>query len=75
MAIPMALSMRMAPCGALSVSAAEAAYTTKSLTSFIYPVIVAWTWGGGWLASIFDVGYMDFAGSGGPQGTIETHHS
>ena len=30
------------------------------MTSFIYPVIVAWTWGGGWLASIFDVGYMDF---------------
>ena len=29
MAIPMALSMRMAPCGALSVSAAEAAYTKK----------------------------------------------
>ncbi|CAE7628187.1 AMT1-3 [Symbiodinium necroappetens] len=34
------------------------------MTSFIYPVVVAWTWGGGWLASIFDVGYMDFAGSG-----------
>ena len=27
-------------------------------------IIVAWTWGGGWLADIFDVGYMDFAGSG-----------
>lgn len=34
------------------------------MTSFIYPVIVAWTWGGGWLSKIFDVGYMDFAGSG-----------
>ena len=33
------------------------------MTSFIYPVIVAWTWGGGWLSKIFDVGYMDFAGS------------
>mmetsp|Transcript_11349 Transcript_11349/g.19171 ORF Transcript_11349/g.19171 Transcript_11349/m.19171 type:complete len:534 (-) Transcript_11349:357-1958(-) len=34
------------------------------MTSFIYPVIVAWTWGGGWLSKIFEVGYMDFAGSG-----------
>ena len=32
------------------------------MTSFIYPVIVAWTWGGGWLSKLFDVGYMDFAG-------------
>eukprot|EP00438_Fugacium_kawagutii_P034068 Skav205989 [mRNA] locus=scaffold2084:42327:45402:+ [translate_table: standard] len=34
------------------------------MTSFIYPVVVAWTWGGGWLANLFGVGYMDFAGSG-----------
>eukprot|EP00435_Cladocopium_sp_Y103_P032744 s2809_g8.t1 len=34
------------------------------MASFIYPVVVAWTWGGGWLATILDVGYMDFAGSG-----------
>ena len=34
------------------------------MTSFIYPVVVAWSWGGGWLASLFGVGYMDFAGSG-----------
>lgn len=34
------------------------------MTAFIYPVVVAWTWGYGWLASINDVGYMDFAGSG-----------
>ncbi|CAJ1446103.1 unnamed protein product [Effrenium voratum] len=34
------------------------------MTSFIYPVVVAWTWGGGWIASVLDVGYMDFAGSG-----------
>ena len=32
------------------------------MTSFIYPVVVAWTWGGGWLATVFDVSYMDFAG-------------
>lgn len=31
------------------------------ITSFIYPIIVAWTWGGGWLSKI---GYQDFAGSG-----------
>jgi len=34
------------------------------MTSFIYPVVVAWTWNYGWLDTIFDVGYMDFAGSG-----------
>merc|ERR1712048_1554686 len=34
------------------------------MTSFVYPVVVAWTWGYGWLAAINDVGYMDFAGSG-----------
>ena len=31
------------------------------LTGFIYPVVVAWTWGGGWLAK---KGFTDFAGSG-----------
>ena len=30
------------------------------LTSFLYPIIGAWTWGGGWLA---DMGFKDFAGS------------
>lgn len=34
------------------------------MTSFIYPPVVAWTWGYGWLSTLFDVGYMDFAGSG-----------
>jgi len=34
------------------------------MTAFMYPVVVAWTWGYGFLASINDVGYMDFAGSG-----------
>ena len=29
------------------------------MTSFIYPMVVASTWGGGWLASLFGVGYMD----------------
>lgn len=30
------------------------------LTGFIYPIIGAWTWGGGWLS---EMGFSDFAGS------------
>ena len=30
------------------------------LTALIYPIIGAWTWGGGWLS---DLGFQDFAGS------------
>ena len=30
------------------------------LTAFIYPIVGAWTWGGGWLA---ELGFQDFAGS------------
>ena len=33
---------------------------TAILTAFIYPVVGAWTWGGGWLA---ERGFTDFAGS------------
>ena len=33
------------------------------LTAFIYPVVGAWTWGGGWLAQIGPDGFTDFAGS------------
>ena len=33
---------------------------TVVLTAFIYPVVGAWTWGGGWLAQ---QGFQDFAGS------------
>jgi len=33
---------------------------TVILTAFIYPVVGAWTWGGGWLGSM---GFQDFAGS------------
>ena len=33
---------------------------TVVLTAVIYPVIGAWTWGGGWLS---DMGFQDFAGS------------
>lgn len=31
------------------------------MIGLIYPIIVAWTWGGGWL---HELGYVDFAGSG-----------
>jgi len=39
---------------------------TLCMTSFVYPVVVAWTWGGGWLSDggMNEVGYFDFAGSG-----------
>ena len=30
------------------------------LTAFIYPIVGAWTWGGGWLT---ELGFQDFAGS------------
>ena len=33
---------------------------TLILTAIIYPVVGAWTWGGGWLA---EMGFVDFAGS------------
>ena len=33
---------------------------TAVLTTVIYPVVGAWTWGGGWLA---EMGFQDFAGS------------
>ena len=33
---------------------------TLILTAFIYPMVGAWTWGGGWLS---EMGFVDFAGS------------
>ena len=33
---------------------------TLILTAFIYPIVGAWTWGGGWL---YEMGFQDFAGS------------
>ena len=49
--------------GAIAERTQFVAYLIYSsiMTTFIYPVIVHWTWGGGWL---FDKGYIDFAGSG-----------
>lgn len=34
------------------------------MTSFIYPCVVAWTWGGGYLSTMNSWGFYDFAGSG-----------
>ena len=31
------------------------------ITALIYPIVVSWKWGGGWLD---ELGYVDFAGSG-----------
>ncbi len=34
------------------------------ITAIIYPIVVRWTWGGGWIDQAFaDPGYVDFAGS------------
>ena len=33
---------------------------TAFLTTIVYPIVGAWTWGGGWLA---ELGFQDFAGS------------
>ena len=33
---------------------------TLILTAFLYPIVGAWTWGGGWL---HELGFQDFAGS------------
>lgn len=51
--------------GAVLERAKSSSYSvyTFFMTAFVYPVIVAWTWSDGWLASLFDVGYTDFAGS------------
>lgn len=35
-------------------------FITIAMTTFIYPVVGHWGWGGGWLA---DIGFIDFAGS------------
>ncbi|CAJ1425957.1 unnamed protein product [Effrenium voratum] len=37
---------------------------TFLMSTAVYPVIVSWTWGGGWLSTLLEVGYTDFAGSG-----------
>ncbi len=59
-----------AAAGATIVSGAMAERTkfksyfiySLAITSFIYPVILRWTWGGGWLAQLH-FPFSDFAGS------------
>jgi len=50
-------------CGGVAERCTFKGYLIYStiLTGFIYPVVVHWTWGGGWLSQ---EGYTDFAGSG-----------
>ncbi len=50
--------------GAVAGRTRFAAYIAYSIaiTAVIYPIVVHWTWGGGWIASL-DPGYIDFAGS------------
>ena len=56
--------------GSLAERAQLPAYMAFSLimTGFIFPVVVAWTWGGGWLGDIGENGetrgFHDFAGCG-----------
>lgn len=49
--------------GAMAERTKFKAYAVYSvfLTALIYPIVVHWTWGGGWLS---EMGYTDFAGSG-----------
>ena len=59
-----------AAAGATIVSGAMAERTkfksyfiySLAITAFIYPVVLRWTWGGGWLAQL-DIPFSDFAGS------------
>jgi len=48
--------------GAMAERTKFAAYFVYSIviSALIYPIVVHWTWGGGWLASL---GFLDFAGS------------
>mmetsp|Transcript_90657 Transcript_90657/g.194408 ORF Transcript_90657/g.194408 Transcript_90657/m.194408 type:complete len:565 (+) Transcript_90657:73-1767(+) len=52
--------------GGVAERANFAGYSLYSfaMTAFIYPVVVAWGWGYGWLTFMNDVGISDFAGSG-----------
>ena len=49
--------------GAMAERTKFKAYAVYSLvlSAVIYPIVVHWTWGGGWLS---ELGYVDFAGSG-----------
>ncbi|CAJ1425958.1 unnamed protein product, partial [Effrenium voratum] len=51
--------------GGVAERARTASYLCYSfaMSALIYPGVVAWTWGGGWLSSFLGVGFTDFAGS------------
>ncbi len=51
--------------GALAERTKFSAYLfyTVFITGLIYPIVVNWTWGGGWLAGLGETGFMDYAGS------------
>ena len=51
--------------GALAERTKFSAYLfyTVFITGIIYPIVVNWTWGGGWLSSLGETGFMDYAGS------------
>lgn len=51
--------------GALAERTKFSAYLfyTVFITGIIYPIVVNWTWGGGWLAGLGETGFMDYAGS------------
>ena len=51
--------------GALAERTKFSAYLfyTVFITGVIYPVVINWGWGGGWLSTGFGNGFMDYAGS------------
>ena len=51
--------------GALAERTKFSAYLfyTVFITGLIYPIVVNWTWGGGWLSELGETGFMDYAGS------------
>ena len=51
--------------GALAERTKFSAYLfyTVFITGVIYPIVVNWTWGGGWLGGLGETGFMDYAGS------------
>lgn len=51
--------------GAISERTKFVAYLiyTVAVTAFIYPVFGSWVWGGGWLSTLGENGFIDFAGS------------
>jgi Amt family ammonium transporter len=52
-------------CGALErLTFYGSMFVAIVVTGWVYPVAVAWTWGGGWLIDGFDESYIDDDGAG-----------